>query len=173
MLAADNQGLFVNSGLAAAQETASIGNKAAAHSEVLLTSNTAVATFIGVRWDGDKVRGIRVELSDGTSKQAGGYDDGGYALAQYRFAAGESLVSASLRDSGYGYGSVRQVQFATSTKGTFSAGAAGFDHEVSLAVEGAILVGFHAWVNSDNFINGLALDRPPPAAHPGRPQAMV
>ena len=119
MLAADNQGHFVNSGPVAAQETASIGNKAAARSEVLLTSNNAVATFIGVRWDGDKVRGIRVELSDGSSKQAGGYDDGGGALAQYRFAAGETLVSARLQNSGYGYGSVRHIAFETSDEEDF------------------------------------------------------
>src|SRR5580704_16178503 len=120
MLAVDTQSLF-----SAARETASIGNKAAANSQVLLTSDKAVATFIGVRWDGDKVRGIRVELSDGSFKQAGGYDDGKYTLAQYRFAAGETLVTADLRDSGYGYGSLRQVQFATSLKNTFNAGAGG------------------------------------------------
>ena len=158
MLAIDTQTLF-----SAPQETASIGNKAAGKSEVVLTSDKAVATFIGVRWDGDKVRGIRMELSDGSFKQAGGYDDGKYTLTQYRFAAGETLVSAQLRDSGYGYGSLRQVEFETSLKKTFNAGADGFDHEASLAVEGAELVGFHAWVNSDNFINALAfIVRPPP-----------
>ena len=120
-------------------------------------------TFIGVRWDGDKVRGIRMELSDGSFKQAGGYDDGKYTLTQYRFVAGETLISARLRDSGYGYGSLRQVAFETSLKNAFNAGADGFDHEASLAVEGAELVGFHAWVNSDNFINALAfIVRPPP-----------
>ena len=159
MLAVDTQSLY-----SAAQETASIGNKAAASSQVLLTSDKAVVTFIGVRWDGDKVRGIRMELSDGSFKQAGGYDDGKYTLTQYRFAAGETLVSARLRDSGYGYGSLRQVEFETSLKKTFNAGAGGFDHEASLAVEGAELVGFHAWVNSDNFINALSFivrPRPP------------
>ena len=158
MLAVDTQTLF-----SAPQETASIGNKAAGSSQVSLTSANAVATFIGVRWDGDKVRGIRMELSDGSFKQAGGYDDGKYTLTQYRFAPGETLVSARLRDSGYGYGSVRQIEFATSANKTFDAGAAGFDHEASLAVEGAVLLGFHAWVNSDNFINALAfIVRPPP-----------
>jgi hypothetical protein len=166
MLTVDTQSL-----MPAPQETASIGNKAAAGSQVLLTSDNAVATFIGVRWDGDKVRGIRIELSDGSSKQAGGYDDGGYTLTQYRFAPGETLVSARLRDSGYGYGSVRQVEFETSAKKTFNAGAAGFDHEASLAVEGAALVGFHAWVNPDNFINALAfiVRLPPPKPVVSRP----
>ena len=69
MLAVDTQSLF-----SAPQETASIGNKVAANAQVLLTSDKAVVTFIGVRWDGDKVRGIRMELSDGSFKQAGGYD---------------------------------------------------------------------------------------------------
>ena len=140
------------------EHTASIGNKDAASSNVYLSSATAVATFIGVRWDGDKVRGIRVELSDGTSNQAGGYDDGNYELTEYHFAEDEKLITAWLRDSGYGYRSLRQVQFVTSTGGTFKAGPDGFDNEVSLAVEGKSLVGFEAWVNSDNFINALALE---------------
>ena len=164
MLAVDTQSLF-----SAPQETASIGNKAAGKTEVVLTSDKAVATFIGIRWDGDKVRGIRVELNDGSFKQAGGYDDGKYTLTQYRFAAGETLVSARLRDSGYGYGSLRQVEFETSLKNTFNAGQSGFDHEASLAVEGSELVGFHAWVNVDNFINALAfivrLPQPKPVVH--------
>jgi hypothetical protein len=166
MLAVDTHTL-----MSAPQETASIGNKAAARSQVLLTSDNAVATFIGIRWDGDKVRGIRMELSDGSFKQAGGYDDGGYTLTQYRFAPGETLVSARLRDSGYGYGSVRQLEFETSAKKTFDAGAAGFDHDASLAVEGADLVGFHAWVNADNFINTLAfiVRLPPPKPVVSRP----
>jgi hypothetical protein len=119
MLAVDTQNLF-----SSPQETASIGNKAAGNSQVLLTSDKAVATFIGVRWDGDKVRGIRVELSDGSFKRAGGYDGGKYTLTQYRFAPGETLVSARLKDSGYGHGSVRQIEFTTSLKKTFDAGAA-------------------------------------------------
>jgi hypothetical protein len=166
MLAVDTQSLY-----SAPHETASIGNKTAGRSEVVLTSDKAVATFIGVRWDGDKVRGIRIELSDGSSKQAGGYDDAKYTLTQYRFAPGETLVSARLRDSGYGHGSLRQVEFETSLKKTFDAGAGGFDHEASLAVEGAELVGFHAWVNSDNFINAFALivRSPPPQPVVHRP----
>jgi hypothetical protein len=164
MLAVDTQSFFT-----APQETASIGDKAAGKSEVLLTSDKAVATFIGVRWDGDKVRGIRMELSDGSFKQAGGYDDAKYALTTFNFAAGETLVTAFLRDSGYGYGSLRQVEFETSLNKTFNAGQSGFDHEASLAVEGAELVGFHAWVNPDNFINALAfivrLPPPKPIVH--------
>jgi hypothetical protein len=138
----------------------------------VLASDKAVATFIGIRWDGDKVRGIRMELSDGSFKQAGGYDDSGYTLTFYRFAPCETLISARLRDSGYGYGSLRQVEFETSLKKTFNAGAAGFDHEASLAVEHAELVGFHAWVNSDNFINALAfvVRLPPPAPVVARPR---
>ncbi|HTZ67672.1 MAG TPA: hypothetical protein VMB83_09415 [Roseiarcus sp.] len=168
MLAVDTQTLMSNAAQAP-QETASIGNKAAGKSEVLLTSDKAVATFIGIRWDGDKVRGVRMELGDGSFKQAGGYDDGKYTLTSYRFAPGETLVAARLRDSGYGYGSLRQVEFETSLKKIFTAGAGGFDHEASLTVEGAELVGFHAWVNPDNFINALAfivrLPPPKPIVH--------
>ncbi len=137
MLAVDTQTLMPNTPLMAPQETESIGNKAAGRSQVLLISDKAIATFIGVRWDGDKVRGIRMELSDGSFKQAGGYDDGSGSVAQYHFAPNETLVTARLRDSGYGYGSLRQIEFETSWKKTFTAGADGFDHEASLAVENA------------------------------------
>jgi hypothetical protein len=75
MLAVDTQSLF-----SAPQETASIGNKGAGKSQVLLTSDKAIVTFVGVRWDGDKVRGIRMELSDGSFEQAGGYDDANIRL---------------------------------------------------------------------------------------------
>jgi hypothetical protein len=124
MLAVDTQPVTSNAAQAP-HETASIGNKAAGGLQVVLSSNKAVATFIGIRWDGDKVRGIRMELSDGSFKRAGGYDDSRYTLTFYRFAQGETLVSARLRDSGYGYGSLRQVEFETSLKKTFNAGAGG------------------------------------------------
>jgi hypothetical protein len=75
MLAVDTHSFF-----SAPQETALIGKKGAAKSQVLLISDQAVVTFVGVRRDDDKVRGIRMELSDGSFKQAGGYDDGKYTL---------------------------------------------------------------------------------------------
>ena len=137
-------------------ETARIGNPDASSTQVSFSSNTAVATYIGVRWDGDKVRGIRIKLSDGTQDHCGGIDDDGYQLTEYNFAAGETLAKAWLRDSGYGHGSVRQIEFLTSTGNSFKAGPDHFDSEVSLIVDGFFLVGFHAWVNSDNFINALA-----------------
>ena len=60
MLAVDSQSLTPNTAHMAPQETASVGNKAAGPTQVLLTSDSAVVTFIGIRWDGDKVRGIRI-----------------------------------------------------------------------------------------------------------------
>src|SRR5271169_1095991 len=98
-----------------------------------------------------------MQLSDGTSAQAGGYDDARYTLTTFHFAAGEKLAKAWLRDSGYGHGSLRQIYFVTSHGRNFSAGANGYDSEADLIVDGTSLVGYHAWVNPDNFINGLAL----------------
>jgi hypothetical protein len=137
-------------------ETNGIGNRDNKLKQIVLSSPTAVATYIGVRWDGDKVRGIRVKLSDGTQSSCGGVDDGGYTITEFAFAPGETLTKAWLRDSGYGYRSLRQVEFQTSSGRSFKCGGGGFDNEVSLAVEGSALVGFHAWVNPDNFINGFA-----------------
>jgi hypothetical protein len=139
-------------------ETASIGNRNAGRDQGVFSSPTAVATYVGVRWDGDKIRGVRVRLSDGRQQQCGGIDDGQYGLAEYNFAAGETLSKAWLRDSGYGYGSVREIEFVTSRGGHFKAGPGGFDHEAQLDVEGAFLVGMHAWVNPDNFMSALALE---------------
>ncbi|HLY00052.1 MAG TPA: hypothetical protein VKR62_15235, partial [Roseiarcus sp.] len=136
--------------------TRPVGNQAAAASEVDLVSATSVARVISVRWDGDKVRGIRMELRDGAVKQAGGYDDVNYTLSSYTFADGETLQSLSYSSSGYGYGSLRRLQFTTSKGATFAAGPAGVDDLVVAPVSGSELVGFHAWVNSDNFINAIA-----------------
>jgi hypothetical protein len=121
-----------------------------------LTSDTAVARVISVRWDGDKVRGVRMELRDGTVKSAGGIDDVNYTLSSYTFADGETLQSLSFSSSGYGYGSLRRVEFTTSKGATFTAGPAGIDDLVAAPVSGAQLVGFHAWVNADNFISAIA-----------------
>ena len=139
-------------------ETVGVGNRLAGPHQVTLSSATAVAKFIAVRWDDDKVRGIRMELDDGSSAEAGDYADVRYALTEYRFQAGEKLTKAWLRDSGYGYGSVRSIEFVTSNKRIFNAGPGGFDSEAFLDVEECVLVGFHAWVNPDNFLNALAFE---------------
>ena len=138
-------------------ETAGIGNRDAGPKQTTLSSTTAVVNYIAVRWDGDKIRGIRMRMSDGTQSQCGGIDDGQYALTEFEFQQGETLTKAWLRDSGYGYRSVRQIEFYTSKARHFQAGPGGFDNEATLAVEGAYLVGFHAWVNNDNFVNALTL----------------
>jgi hypothetical protein len=145
-------------GAAPVRETAGIGNRDGGLPNRTISSSTASAIYFGVRWDGDKVRGIRIDLSDGSTLKVGGFDDGNYTLTEYRFAVGETLKQAWLRDSGYGHRSVRQIEFVTSKGGHFKAGAGGFDNEVSLDVEGALLVGIHAWINPDNFINGLAFE---------------
>ena len=155
----------VAGGTAGPIETAGVGNRDAGPKQTTLSSKTAVVDYIAVRWDGDKIRGIRMRMSDGAQAQCGGIDDGGYTLTEYTFTPGETLTKAWLRDSGYGYGSLRQIEFYTSKGFHFLAGPGGFDSEAPLAVEGALLVGFHAWVNNDNFVNALTLmvrrDTPP------------
>ena len=134
-------------------KTESIGN-ANAGTTFDQKSTTSTVRTIGVRWDGDKVRGIRLELFDGTSWKYGGYDDINYALDTYVFSSGESLKTLTLRDSGYGYRSVRQILFTTSV-GQFKAGQDGFDNEANPNVAHRVLVGFYGTVNPDNFINSL------------------
>ncbi len=65
------------------------------------------------------------------------------------------MKSLSFSSSGYGYGSLRRLEFTTSTGATFTAGPDGIDDLVTAPVLGAQLVGFHAWVNPDNFINAI------------------
>ena len=84
------------------------------------------------------------------------FDDVKYALNTYTFADGETLKSLSFSSSGYGYGSLRRIEFTTSTGATFKAGPTGIDDIVSPPISGAQFVGFHAWVNPDNFINAIA-----------------
>jgi hypothetical protein len=96
-------------------------------------------------------------LRDGTTASAGGVDDVSYTLTSYTFDEDETLETLSLSSSGYGYGSLRRMEFTTSKGGRFAAGPQGIDDLVTPPVAGACLVGFRAWVNPDNFINSLAL----------------
>ncbi|MGZ8786189.1 MAG: hypothetical protein ACXW1Y_11585, partial [Acidimicrobiia bacterium] len=139
-------------------ETRSVGNIAAATQQVNQQAADSTALSISARWDGDKVRGLRMVLRNGTVISAGGVDDTDYPLTSYTFGDDETLRTLSMSSSGYGYGSLRRLEFTTSTGGKFQAGPAGIDDLVSPPVNGARLVGFHAWVNQDNFINALAFD---------------
>jgi hypothetical protein len=111
----------------------------------------------GVRWDGDKIRGIRWVYFNGKAQQVGGYDDSKYGLKTYTFRKGELLDTFTLRDSGYGHGSLRSLEFTTSRGKHFAAGPGGFDNQVTPNVKGAALKGFYGIRNPDNFINGLGL----------------
>ena len=74
-----------------------------------------------------------------------------------------------LQDSGYGHGSLRRIAFTTSKGGRFEAGAAGFDHQMDLAVLGSYLMGFSGRINPDNFVSSLGVSITPPS-YPGLPQ---
>lgn len=135
-------------------KTESIGNPDVGGTNFDNYSTTSTVRTIGVRWDKDKVRGVRLELYDGTSWKYGLYDQVDSPLTTYTFTSGEVLQTLTLRDSGFGYQSVRQILFTTS-KGQFTAGQPGFDHEVNPNVEHRVLVGFFGTVNTDGFINAL------------------
>ena len=120
-------------------------------------STTSMVRYVGVRWDGDKVRGISWQCFDGTTGKAGDFDAINYTLTSYTFDPRESLVTMVIKQSGYGYGSVRRIEFTTSKGGRFAAGADGFDHQVDLPVSGAYLLGFFGKINADNFLNSLGV----------------
>lgn len=146
--------------------TAGIGNLPAAGSmaEYLIPEPAGCLPldYFAARWDGDKIRGLSVRCAGQREHWIADFGNPNYILTSYRFVPGELLTKAWLRDSGYGYGSLRQIEFQTTTGGVFKAGAAGFDHEVALPVFNAMLVGVKAWVNPDNFMQGLALYIYPP-----------
>src|SRR5262245_56339604 len=133
------------------------GNSQAGASKFDEHSTTSLVRYLGVRWDGDKVRGIGWQYFDDRRCEFGDYNAVNYALTSYAFAPGESLTTLSVKDSGYGHGSVRRIEFTTSLGGCFSAGPDGFDHETSFSVFGSFLTGFHGGVNADNFLNSLGL----------------
>jgi hypothetical protein len=110
-----------------------------------------------VRWDGDKIRGVKWTLTDNSSKKFGGYDDVAYTLSTFDFPEDDPLKSVILRDSGYGYNSLRQIEIQTMSGAQFKAGPDGFDNEVRPPVKGTYLVGFHGLVNPDNFMQALGL----------------
>lgn len=112
---------------------------------------------LSVRWDGDKIRGIKWTLTDNSSKKYGGYDDVAYTLSTFDFPEDDPLKTVVLRDSGYGYNSLRQIQIETMSGAKFTAGPDGFDNEVRPPVKGTYLVGFHGLVNPDNFMQALGL----------------
>jgi hypothetical protein len=64
-------------------ETQVIGSKGVAGFQVELQAMFATARYFGVRRDGDKVRGLRMELEDSTFARVGGYDDVKYTLTDY------------------------------------------------------------------------------------------
>ena len=133
-------------------------------------STSSLVRYLGVRSDGDKVRGIGWQCFDGTQFSFGDYGATSYDLTSFSFAPGESLVTLCVQDSGYGHGSVRRIEFTTSNGGRFAAGAGGFDHETSFSVYGSYLAGFHGMINADNFLSsvGLWISTPTaPVVHPG------
>jgi hypothetical protein len=140
-----------------------IGNPNAAASTSDLHKPNSVIAYLAVRWDGDKIRGMKWTYLDGTQETVADANAVDYALTSYNFAPREYLTTLLLHDSGYGYGSFRQILFTTTVPGTpsqqksFVAGPGGFNNEISPLVFGRFLTGFKVGINADNFINSCAV----------------
>src|SRR6185503_3222852 len=131
------------------------GNPQAGSTPFNQHSATSPIRYLGIRSDGDKVRGLSWTCFDGTSQTFGDYDAVAYTLTSYTFEPDEQLASLSIKDSGYGRGSVRRVELTTSRGGRCGAGPEGFDRETSFFVTGSRLLGFLGTINADNFLNSL------------------
>jgi len=135
-------------------ETTSIGNPSASKWDYQTWAVNSSVSSLSVYWDGDKIRGVNVTRFDGTGGATGQFT--GYN-STFAFNEGEALESLTLTDSGYGYGSFRQINFTTTLGRYFTAGPNGYDNITQPPVAGAYLVGFEAWVNVDVFINAFAI----------------
>jgi hypothetical protein len=140
-----------------------IGNANAAHTTYDRHRADSVIAYLAVRWDGDKIRGMKWTYLDGQEESVADVNAVDYALTSYNFMPREYLTTLLLHDSGYGYGSFRQILFTTTVPGTpsqqksFAAGQGGFDNEISPLIFGRFLSGFKIGVNIDNFINSCAV----------------
>ncbi|KAG0632207.1 hypothetical protein M758_1G311600 [Ceratodon purpureus] len=110
--------------------------------------------WLAVRWDGDKVRGFTFRLYNGFRHTEGDFS-AQFKFSEIYFSPGETLASLTLKDSGYGYGSLRRIEMTTSGGKSFSAGPEGFDSVRRPAVAGGILLGFYGLVNIDKFMQSL------------------
>jgi hypothetical protein len=121
-----------------------------------------------VRRDNDKIVAIVWTCFGSNTVHTAGPASSTAGSDVYEFSRGEYLESLWLRDSGYGYGSTRQIRF-TSTKPTpqgsvtaeHAMGPEGFDNQVSGDVAGQYLCGFRGFVNPNpnpdaQFIQGLS-----------------
>ena len=86
--------------------------------------------------------------------EAGGF---GGTVSSFTFLEEETLVSLTLTNSSYGYGSFRQMNFTTSLGRNFTAGANGYIYIIQPPVYESKMVGYNAWINADNFLNAFAL----------------
>jgi len=124
----------------------------------LLNGNGSNVRFFSIRWDGDKVRGIKVDWQDASvpAVQVGGYGDTGYSLSSYTFTSDERLKTFIVRDSGYGHGTLRNLEFSTDRPDLpiQAWGQGGFDNEVSCRVAGLPLAGFKVRLQ-DNYIKNI------------------
>ena len=124
----------------------------------LTTAHSSVRD-VQFRWDGDKIRGVKVDFHDESVNpvQCGRFDDSQYPLTGYIFGPEECLTSVVLTDSGYGYSCLRQITICSTDKGTnhgFTVGPGGFDHKYDCAVSGRRLTGFYVWLQ-DNYVKGI------------------
>jgi hypothetical protein len=123
-------------------------------------------------WDGDKIRGLSWAYSDGSCIHAAGCSWGDTGYDQYSsdlryFTPNETIKQCFLRDSGYGYRSLRQIE-CTTTRQHFVFGPDGYDNQADEGGVGDVIVGFHGAVNQDNFMQNLAIvTRSPFGSSPG------
>ena len=132
--------------------TDNIGNAGAGH--LVQFHSERRIDFISVHWDSNKIRGLYIRGIDRRGGTAG--DLSSSWTVNFDIMGGNALKTAYLRDSGWGHGSVRQINFTTTLRDHFHVGPDGYDREFGLNVEGKTFAGFNAWVSSSSR-NGSAL----------------
>lgn len=110
-----------------------------------------------VHWDSDKVRGFKWVDSNQKEYTYADVNFSSHKVSTYKFRPGETLKSAALWQSSYGYGSWRGFEFTTSAGVEFSAGNLGDAAKSPLYVDGATLLSFFGGTNPDKFMQGIGL----------------
>ncbi len=139
-------------------QTKTIGNPAAGLNQVPRQVNGYTALYLGVRWDGDKIRSLNMVMNDGMTIGVGDSYHTKYPFASYTFGRDEWLTTLTLWSSSYGHGSLRRIEFTTNQGGNFAAGELGGDSVVIPQIDSCVFLGMQVWDNADNFVNALAFE---------------
>jgi len=122
--------------------------------------SSAYAIQITFWYDGDKIRGLQVYFSDGTSVPMGNIgSDASYNVVLIDNRQVQKTIVTNLGyASNYGYGSAKGLDLilfdnSTSSTDSYIFNTQNYDWTVDMSNKGNTIVGARGFVNADNFMN--------------------